>query len=84
MNPFVKQMINHKINSITSEQLYQLGEQYNTPISRNQAKQIAAILHEQTVDIVDETQRKRIISRIAREVSPGVAKKIKTLLEVFL
>ncbi|HEX7064297.1 MAG TPA: DUF2624 domain-containing protein [Bacillales bacterium] len=84
MNPFVKQMVNHKINSITPEQLYQLGNQYNTPITMAQARQITSILHEQPVDILDGAQRSRVLGRIAREVDPAVAKKIKSLLEVFL
>lgn len=84
MNPFVQQMINYKINSLTAKQLYQLANQYNTPISMTKAKKIAAILHEQRIDILDETQRKRIVKRIEKEVDPEVAKKIKVLLEVFL
>ncbi|HEU5138779.1 MAG TPA: DUF2624 family protein [Bacillales bacterium] len=84
MNPFVKQMVNHKINSITPKQLYQLGTQYNTPISMKQAEQITSILHEQPIDVMDGAQRSRVLGRIAREVNPDVAKKIKSLLEVFL
>lgn len=84
MNPFVQQMINYKINSLTAKQLYQLANQYGTPISMTKAKKISAILHEQRIDILDETQRKRIVKRIEKEVDPEVAKKIKVLLEVFL
>lgn len=84
MNPFVQQMINHKINSLTPKQLYQLANQYNVPVSMKQAHQITTILHRQPVNILDETQRKRILNQIAYEVDPAVARKIKTLLESFL
>lgn len=84
MNPFVQQMINHKINTLTPRQLYQLANQYNVSVSMTQARQITAILHRQPVNIADEMQRKRILNQIAHEVDPGVARKIKTMLESFL
>ncbi|HET7579362.1 MAG TPA: DUF2624 family protein [Bacillales bacterium] len=84
MNPFIQQMINYKINTMTPKQLCQLGEQYNMPISMKQARRITDILHQQPIDILDETQRKRILNQISKEVDPALAQKAKSLLEVFL
>lgn len=84
MNPFVQQMVNHKINRINAKQLHDLANQYDTPISMKKAEQITAILHEEPIDIIDEKQRNRILRKIAREVDPRVAEKIRALLHVFM
>jgi phage gp29-like protein len=84
MNPFVQQMINHKLNHLTPEKLHSLAEAYEIPLTMRQAKQVVKILREQPVDIVDATQRKRIIKKIATRVDPMLAKKINALLQTFL
>lgn len=84
MNPFVQQMINHKINTLTPKQLQNLGSQYQVNITIEQARQIIDILHREPINIADETQRKRLLNKIAKEVDPSVAQKTKKLLEDFI
>jgi len=84
MNPFVQQMINHKINTLTPKQLQNLGSQYQVNITIEQARQIIDILHHEPINIADETQRKRLLNKIAKEVDPSVAQKTKKLLEEFI
>lgn len=84
MNPFVQQMINYKINHMTPEQLYKLAVEYNVSLSKSQAKKVIEIIREEPVNIVDATQRKRILKKIGREVDPILARRIKVLLDTFL
>lgn len=84
MNPFVQQMINHKINTLTPKQLQQLGNQYQVPITMDQSHQIIDIIHRQPIDVADETQRKRLFNQISKEVDPTVANKINKLFESFM
>lgn len=84
MNPFVQQMINYKINHLTPEKLHALAAQYDISLTKQQSKKAIAILQEQPVDIMDATQRKRILKKISNDVDPILAKKINVLLETFL
>lgn len=83
MNPFVQQMINYKINTLSPAKLTKLASQYDIPITMGQARIITAIMHEEEVDILDKEQCKRMLAKISQHVDPTVAQKIKALLEIF-
>lgn len=83
MNPFVQQMINYKINTLSPAKLGKLASQYDVPVSMEQARVITAIMHEEEIDIMDKEQCKRLLAKISKHVDPSVAKKIEALLEVF-
>ncbi|WLD92099.1 DUF2624 family protein [Alkalihalobacillus sp. AL-G] len=80
MNPFLHQMINHKLNHLTSEELIALASQYNIQITTSEAKQVIRILQEEKIDVADLQQRERIIRKIEAVVGPQVAQTVKSMI----
>ncbi|WP_017755807.1 DUF2624 family protein [Calidifontibacillus oryziterrae] len=84
MNPFIQQMINQKINTITVNELIKHGRTYNIILTPNDASKIIKILKtEPYIDIQDDEQHKRLIKKIGKDVSLDVAKKANELLNQF-
>lgn len=84
LNSFIKQAINHKINTITSAELIELGLKYKIIITKQEAAMIVKILRRETVDITNDMQRKRILKQIWLEVGPDIQVKIQRLLNELL
>ncbi|WP_377888462.1 DUF2624 family protein [Alkalihalobacillus sp. R86527] len=84
MNPIQLQLVNFKLNRITTDELLQLSGQYNLTLSRTDAEQIVQILKQENIDISNKAQRKRILMKISREVNPRVASQVNKLIKSFL
>lgn len=84
LNSFIKQAINHKINTLTAEELVELGLKYKVIITKQQATKIVNILSRETIDITNESQRKRVLKQIWLEVGPDMQIKIQRLLNELL
>ncbi|MGA9289883.1 MAG: DUF2624 family protein [Anaerobacillus sp.] len=84
MNPIQLQLVNFKLNRITTDELLQLSKQYSITLSEKDAKEIVQILKQENIDISNKTQRKRILMKISREVSPAVASRVNKLILSFL
>ncbi|WP_165996753.1 DUF2624 family protein [Bacillus sp. Cs-700] len=84
MNPIQLQLVNFKLNRITAEELLQLSKQYGITLTTGDAKKIVRILKQENIDIANQTQRKRILLKISREVSPSVASRVNKLMSSFL
>ncbi|WP_347549565.1 DUF2624 family protein [Pseudalkalibacillus hwajinpoensis] len=84
MNPIQLQLVNFKLNRITTEELLQLSTQYGITLTEKDAKKIIQILKQENIDISNQEQRKRILMKISREVSPSVASKVNKLILSFL
>ncbi|MCA0992916.1 DUF2624 family protein [Bacillus hwajinpoensis] len=84
MNPIQLQLVNFKLNRITAEELLQLSKQYGITLTTGDAKKIVQILKQENIDIANQTQRKRILLKISREVSPSVASRVNKLMLSFL
>ncbi|WP_270179307.1 DUF2624 family protein [Alkalihalobacillus sp. CinArs1] len=84
MNPIQLQLVNFKLNRITTDELLQLSSQYNLTLSRKDAEKIVQILKQENIDISNKAQRKRILMKISREVNPGVASQVNKLIKSFL
>ena len=84
MNPIQLQLVNFKLNRITAEELLQLSKQYGITLTAGDAKKIVQILKQENIDIENQTQRKRILLKISREVSPSVASRVNKLMLSFL
>ncbi len=83
MNPFYRRMANNKLNQITPEELYQLAIKYHYPLTKKQAIKVIRILRSEKIDVGDLQQRKRILDRIGKEVSPLIKKTIEDLLKQY-
>ncbi|QHA92613.1 DUF2624 family protein [Bacillus sp. N1-1] len=84
MNPIQLQLVNFKLNRITAEELLQLSKQYGITLTAGDAKKIVQILKQENIDIANQTQRKRILLKISREVNPSVASRVNKLMLSFL
>lgn len=72
-------IINHKINTITSEELLKYAEQFQVKINRDQAKKIAAYLRSEKVNIFDDQARATLVREIAKIAGPETAKEVNRL-----
>ncbi|PLS01783.1 DUF2624 domain-containing protein [Neobacillus cucumis] len=76
-------IINHKINTITAEELVKYGNQFNIPVSLQQAKKIAEYLRGKNINIFDNTQRTQLVKQIAKAAGPETAREVNKLLIQF-
>jgi hypothetical protein len=84
MNPLLQQMINFKINTMTTGELLNLASEYQLSITEREARQIVSILKKEKVDIANAEQRKTILREIAAVAGRDTAKKIDTLFQSFI
>ncbi|MCJ8006847.1 DUF2624 domain-containing protein [Lederbergia wuyishanensis] len=75
----IQNMINMKINVITTDELLKYSGQYNIKVSRPQAEKIAAFLRGKNFDIFNDQTRAQIIREVAKIAGPNTAKEINKL-----
>ncbi|WP_338451596.1 DUF2624 domain-containing protein [Niallia oryzisoli] len=73
-------IINHKINTITKEELLRYANIFKISISESQAAQIAKYLRGRQVNIFDDKERAILIKEIARTAGVETAKEVNRLL----
>ncbi|MEH7120740.1 DUF2624 domain-containing protein [Neobacillus vireti] len=76
-------IINHKINTITADELVKYANQFNITVSRQQAKKIAEYLRGKNINIFDSTQRAHLVKQIAKAAGPETAREVNNLLIQF-
>lgn len=69
-------IINHKINTITGEELLKYANQFNIKVNRQQANKVAAYLRGKNVNIFDDQQRASLIKEIAKIAGPETAREV--------
>ncbi|GAE30699.1 DUF2624 domain-containing protein [Halalkalibacter hemicellulosilyticus] len=84
MNSIMQQLVNQKVNSITSPELVQLAKQYNVALSKSQADKVISILRSEHINVADQAQLERLLHRLQTEVDPYVTSVIQQLLKQFL
>lgn len=75
----IHNIINHKINTITTDELLKYASQYNIIVNRRQAQKIAEYLKGKQVNIFDVAQRTSLIKEIAKIAGPQTAKEVNKL-----
>ncbi|MCR2820411.1 DUF2624 domain-containing protein [Lederbergia panacisoli] len=76
---FIQNMVNMKINVMTTDELMKYAGQYNIKLSRPQAEKIAAFLRGKNFDVFDDKSRSQIIREVAKIAGPNTAKEINKL-----
>jgi hypothetical protein len=76
-------IINHKVNTITPEELMKYANQFNISVSSQQAKKIAEYLRGKNINIFDTTQRAQLVKQIAKSAGPETAREVNKLLIQF-
>lgn len=72
-------IINHKINTITAEELIKYADQFNISVTRQQAVKIAEYLRGKNVNIFDDSQRAYLVKEIAKAAGPATAREVNKL-----
>jgi post-segregation antitoxin (ccd killing protein) len=72
-------IINHKINTITTDELLKYAKQFQVNISREQAKKIAEYLRSEKVNIFNDSARASLVREIAKIAGPETAKEVNRL-----
>lgn len=80
---FIQQFINHKINTITPNELVRLAYSQGIHISKQEASQVIAIVRSEKIDITNTKQIKRLLAKIKREVNPRAMKQTEKLLATY-
>ncbi|MDF2859391.1 MAG: hypothetical protein K0Q87_5242 [Neobacillus sp.] len=76
-------IINHKINTITGEELLKYANQFNINVNRQQANKVAQYLQGKNVNIFDARQRATLIKEIAKIAGPETAREVNKLFVQF-
>ncbi|ETI67014.1 DUF2624 domain-containing protein [Neobacillus vireti] len=76
-------IINHKINTITADELLKYAQQFNVAINRQQARRIAEYLRGKSINIFDDGQRTQLVKQIAKLAGPETAREINKLFMQF-
>ena len=72
-------IINHKINTITADELLNYANQFNIDVNRQQAKRIAEYLRGKKVNIFDVAERAKLVKEIAKVAGPATAREVNKL-----
>ncbi|EKN63600.1 hypothetical protein BABA_24730 [Neobacillus bataviensis LMG 21833] len=72
-------IINHKINTITADELLKYAEQFNITVNRQQARKIAEYLKGKNVNIFDDKERAKLVKQIAKSAGPETAREVNKL-----
>jgi hypothetical protein len=76
-------IINHKINTITANELLKYAKQYNISIAQQEASQVAQYVRGKKINIFNEKERSLLIKEVANITSVDTAKKVNRLLLSF-
>ncbi len=72
-------IINHKINTITAEELIKYANQFKIAVNQQQARKIAEYLRGKNVNIFDDKQRAQLVKQIAKAAGPETAREVNKL-----
>ncbi|MFE8695413.1 DUF2624 domain-containing protein [Cytobacillus sp. FJAT-53684] len=72
-------IINHKISTITGDELLKYGKQFQITIKSQQANKIAAYLRGKQVNIFNDEERARVVKEIAKVAGPETARAVNKL-----
>jgi len=77
----IQMMVNRKVNNITPQELINFSQQYQVPISFDQATKITALLRGQNINIYDDFQRSQLLNRIANVTSVQTANQMNAIFQ---
>ncbi|BCB04845.1 DUF2624 domain-containing protein [Bacillus sp. KH172YL63] len=75
----LQNVINHKINSITNDELLKYARQYNISLTPQQTSSIVASVRGKNINIFNDAERSRLVKNLARVIGPAKAKEINQL-----
>lgn len=80
----IQQLVNKKLNHITTNELLKYSKEYAVFITPEQAEQIVTLIHGKNINIYDTDARIHLLKQIAHVTSPATAQKVNTLFQQLL
>ncbi|WP_342044903.1 DUF2624 domain-containing protein [Bacillus sp. OTU530] len=81
---FIQQIVNKKLNNITTNELLKLSKEYQIPITEDQAQKIVSLIKGKNINIYSHIERIELIKQIAQVTSPSTAQQVNILLQNLL
>ena len=82
MNPFVRKMVNYKLNQLKSkEELIKLAQGFQISLTNEEAEKILSLMKKETIDIGDENQINRLLKQVGKEINKDTEKKLRKLFQ---
>ncbi|PFA62415.1 tRNA methyltransferase [Bacillus sp. AFS015802] len=75
----LQNVINHKINHITNDELLKYAKQYNISLTSQQATSIVASVKGKNINIFDDAKRSKLVKDLAKIIGPTKAREINQL-----
>ncbi|WP_064091473.1 DUF2624 domain-containing protein [Rossellomorea aquimaris] len=75
----LQNVINHKINAITREELLKYAKQYSISLTTQQANTIVSHVQGKNINIFNDSQRSKLVKELAKSIGPAKAKEINQL-----
>ena len=72
-------IINHKINTITTDELLKYADQFQIKVTAIQAKKVAEYLRGKNINIFDDKERAQLVRTIAKLAGPETARQVNKL-----
>ena len=72
-------IINHKINTITADELLKYADQFQIKVTRAQAKKVAEYFRGKNINIFDDKERAQLVRTIAKLAGPETARQVNKL-----
>jgi len=76
-------IINHKLNTLTADELLKYADQYQLSLSKKEAIQIANYVKGKQVNIFNDGERSQLIRELAKITNIHTAKEVNRLLSSF-
>lgn len=80
----IKQLVNKKLNHISTKDLLKYSKEYEVPITTAQADQIVVLMKGKNINIYDNDERLALLKQIAQVTSPATAQQVNTLFQQLL
>ena len=74
----IKQLVNKKLNHISTKELLKYSKEYDVPITTAQADQIVGLMKGKKINIYDNDERLALLKQIAKVTSPATAQQVNT------
>ena len=80
----IKQLVNKKLNHISTKELLKYSKEYDVPITTAQADQIVGLMKGKNINIYDNDERLARLKQLAQVTSPATAQQVNTLFQQLL
>ncbi|RFU61872.1 DUF2624 domain-containing protein [Bacillus sp. V59.32b] len=74
-------MINHKVNTITPDELLGLARQYNVKLTKDQASIICKVVAGKNINVFNKVERQKAIKQVADQTGLATANELEAIFQ---